>query len=209
LTKARLASRSPVEIISGTASASLPVVDKAARSSAIFVQKPQVGERARETISRLSDFLRYSLSNRTSATVSVADEFQIVRDYLAIEQVRFEEKLDAEVTLDGTAADERLPVFLVHTLVENAVKHGAPLNGRLGIRIRGHVREGVLRLEVANTGVLEPNTRAEECVGLRNAYARMDAIFPGKYSLNLFQDGDWVRAVVTIELAGGLDVGRA
>jgi two-component system, LytTR family, sensor kinase len=157
-------------------------------------------ERARETIGRLSDFLRYTLTRRTQSLASVADEIQIVRDYLAIEAVRFEEKLATEVEVDPCAAAEHVPVFIVHTLVENAIKHGTPLNGRLGIRVRAACKDDRLQLEVSNTGTLSDAEAHDDRIGLGNVQQRLQAMYPDRHRFELAQEGDWVRAVITIDI---------
>ena len=83
------------------------------------------------------------------------EEVASVRGYLAIEQVRFEERLDARVEVEPDALRCEVPAFLLNPLVENALKHGAlgaagaPLVLRVEARL---VRPDRLRLVVENTG---------------------------------------------------------
>lgn len=165
--------------------------------------------RARETLTRLSDFLRYTLSRRAGTMASVAEEIEIVRDYLSIERVRFEERLDVSVDLDPTAADEHVPVFLLHTLVENAVKHGRPHDGRLSVAVRAAVQDSRLHLEVANTGDLNSSSGTSPRIGLRNVQQRLQATFPDRHRFEIEQDGEWVRARIEIDLRGAEDDGAA
>ncbi|MEZ4416105.1 MAG: histidine kinase [Gemmatimonadota bacterium] len=154
--------------------------------------------RARETVSRLSDFLRYTLGVRDRLEGPLSEELDVVRAYLDIERVRFEERLDATIDADGAMEERAIPTFLLHALVENAVKHGGSPDGRLSIRItaRGDGRD--LVLGVANTGTLGAATSTEGGIGLANVRARLEATYGPAATLRLVQDGAWVRATVRV-----------
>jgi two-component system, LytTR family, sensor kinase len=162
--------------------------------------------RARDMVGRLSEFLRYALDERRAALVPVREEIRIVRDYLAIEKVRFEERLEATVTLDESVADREIPVFLLHTLVENAIKHGAPREGRLEVDVRVTCEGDRLRLEVSNTGRLAERPGSAPGLGLGNARQRLEGIYPGRASLHLEEKAGRVHAIV---LAGSLNAEAA
>lgn len=80
--------------------------------------------RARDAIDRLSALLRYSLSRSNQAIVSLAEEMTIIKEYLTLEQIRLEERLAISWTLPDEYSECELPPLSLHTLVENAVKHG-------------------------------------------------------------------------------------
>jgi len=160
---------------------------------------PAEPARARETLTRLSDFLRYTLTRRNGATVTVAEEAEIVTDYLAIEHVRYEDRLAARVDIDPRVADYRIPGFLLHSLVENAVKHGVPAGGRLEVDVRATLDGTRLCLEVSNSGTFTPDA-AGTGIGLENVRARLAAMYPGRHTVAIGEGNGRVRAVVTIDL---------
>jgi LytS/YehU family sensor histidine kinase len=106
-------------------------------------------------VTALSGYLRYALVERPLHVALLEEEVASVRGYLAIEQVRFEERLDARMEIDPAALRCEVPAFLLNPLVENAVKHGAagaagaPLVLRVEARL---VAPDRLRLVVENTG---------------------------------------------------------
>src|SRR5687768_7793464 len=112
-------------------------------------------ERAREMVTALSGYLRYDLVERPMHVALLGEEVASVRGYLAIEQVRFEERLDARVDVEPAALRCEVPAFLLNPLVENALRHGvagaagAPLLLRVEARL---VEPDRLRLVVENTG---------------------------------------------------------
>jgi len=158
---------------------------------------------ARETLTRLSDFLRYTLTRRVGTTVSVAEEMQIIRDYLAIEKVRFEERLAVDVQLDPCAAEERIPGFLLHSLVENAIKHGALSDGALSVAVLADCSGQALQLVVTNTGRFAPPADLRGHLGLNNVRQRLAATYPGRHTFTVEQRGGLVEAMVAIDLVPG------
>src|ERR1700730_6975142 len=119
-------------------------------ASALIREDP---ERAEQMISELSDFLRYSLINTKVSDVSLKKELEAIRTYLHIEKIRFEEKLDISFEVEPIAESFRVPSFLLHPLVENAIKFGmqtSPLP--LTIEVMATSSNRSLHLEVVNTG---------------------------------------------------------
>jgi LytS/YehU family sensor histidine kinase len=162
-------------------------------------------QRAKRMVTEFSEFLRYSLLNDNSAPVELRQEIEAIKNYLAIEKIRFEDKLDVTFRLEPAAEECRLPGFLIHPLVENAVKHGMTNNsGPLKICIEARIREGRLVVEIANTGRLDaksPQTNgAGTHIGLRNVRERLAKLYPDKSSFTLRQDGAWIRATIEIEV---------
>ncbi|MDP2876145.1 MAG: histidine kinase [Holophaga sp.] len=81
-------------------------------------------KRAREMCVLLSDFLRKSLKLGERTTVALSEELDLVRNYLAIEQIRFGSRLAIEWKVDPAVADVEIPTLLLQPLAENAIKHG-------------------------------------------------------------------------------------
>ena len=80
-------------------------------------------ERANAMLSRLSSFLRYTLLNEPTGSVTVEQEVETLKLYLEIEKMRFEARLRAHFRIDPAAAQARLPSLLLQPLVENAIKY--------------------------------------------------------------------------------------
>ena len=115
---------------------------------ALVRAEPRQAERLLED---LSDLFRYALTVQAQS-VTLADEITLAQRYLAIEQVRFAERLQVEWALDAQADDARLPPLLLQPLVENAVKHGVePSPGGARIRVSTQRRGDVVVIKVSNT----------------------------------------------------------
>lgn len=158
--------------------------------------------RAKQVIDLLSALLRYTLRADRVETVSVKEELGAVEDYLALEKVRFEERLRTRFDIDPQSLEIKLPPMLLQTLAENGVKHGIarlPAGGELAVLTE--MLEGNLRVEVTNTGELSDATEGSSAVGLDNARERLRLMYGDGASLTLAADGECkVRAEVVIPL---------
>lgn len=158
---------------------------------------------ARDAVTRLANLLRYSLKAGQLETVSLADELQIVGDYLALEQVRHEDRLRVRIEVSPDAQAVNVPPMLVQTLVENAVKYGiAPRREGGEISIVGRCDGERLLLRVTNPGTLDARGGSTG-LGLRNAAERLRLIFGEKARLRLeAQPVGLVVASIELPLAG-------
>jgi signal transduction histidine kinase len=146
--------------------------------------------RARKAVTQLANLLRYSLQSGQLATVPFEDELGIVNDYLALEQVRHEERLRLRLDIAPDTLQLPVPPMLLQTLVENAVKYGIsprPEGGEISIVARNE--GGALRILVSNPGEItregrEPSTG----LGLHNAAERLRLIFGERATLQLRGD---------------------
>ncbi len=152
--------------------------------------------RAREMVTALSGYLRYALVERPLHLALLEEEVESVRGYLAIEKIRFEERLDVRMDIEPAALRCEVPAFLLNPLVENAVKHGAPpaFNAPLVVGVKAWLVEpDRLRLMVENTGVWKGRRKDEPPlndgepggVGLANVRARLRAIYPGNHRVGM------------------------
>jgi two-component system LytT family sensor kinase len=150
--------------------------------------------RARRMITALSEFLRYPLTSAAAIDVPLATELDALRNYLAIEQIRFEDRLRVTIDVGPDAEAAAMPSLLLLPLVENAIKHGFSTlpGGTLALRVAGEVRDGQVWLEVANTGSWQPTHAAAERLGtgtgLRNVQSRLTALAPSAHHFSVQEE---------------------
>lgn len=137
--------------------------------------------RARMAVTQLANLLRYSLQSAQAETVPFEDELRVVNDYLALEQVRHEERLKLRFDISPETLSLPVPPLILQTLVENAVKYGISPRPEGGeIEIVARAEDGQLRLRVTNPGELHANAHAgarSTGVGLKNAAERLRLSF--------------------------------
>jgi len=142
--------------------------------------------RAQDAVTRLANTLRYTLSSRQDELVTFAQELDIVTDYLELESMRFEDRLRIERDVPADAASVYIPVMLLQTLVENAIKHGIgelPSGGLL--RISAVLENEMLNVEIENPRPPAPIAATGEGLGLRNARDRLRLLFGTRAALEL------------------------
>jgi signal transduction histidine kinase len=157
---------------------------------------------AQDMLTRLSNVLRNNLRHRDQHTVTLESELEAVADYLALETVRFADRLRSSVVADDGARACRIPPMIVQTLVENAVKHGVGrTKGPADLSIRATIGSQSLLVAVENTGSLgEPGADRAQ-LGLRNIRERLQLLYGDRASLNLDEIGDHVVATVAIPVS--------
>lgn len=136
--------------------------------------------RARTAITELSNILRSSMTSDKVETVSLEKELSIVKDYLALEQIRFEERLQVELHIDEDTLDQPVPPMMLQTLVENAIKHGIGKTVAGGhISIISDFTNNHHELIIRNTGHLN-GAAGEEGFGIGSTKNRLNLLYGGK-----------------------------
>lgn len=159
-------------------------------------------DRATKMITQLSEFLRYSLLNESAKKIPLSEEIEALRNYLAIEKIRFEDKLSVEFDVDERAASAGVPCFLLNPLIENAIKHGLRGDGTpLKIYIRTQVEGDRLRLEIANSGSLRSSGNGTG-IGLKNVRERLANLYGDEGCFELTEDDGFVKARIEIPATG-------
>jgi two-component system, LytTR family, sensor kinase len=150
-------------------------------------------ETAEKMIDRLSGLLRMVLMNSTEELVPLSQELEMVKAYLAIQEVRFPDRLTVRLDIAAGLDDELVPPFLLQPIVENAITHGVAANPAASVLSIDLRREdGAMLFEIANQASAEPplGSRADTRgtgVGLANTRARLENQYPGQFDLVIDQ----------------------
>jgi two-component sensor histidine kinase len=136
-------------------------------------------DRARTAVTELSQLLRSSMNADKEELVSMQRELSIVRNYLALEQIRFEDRLRINYDIDEDTLTQQVPPMMLQTLVENAIKHGISKEVRGGeISIVSDFVDDHHELVVRNTGSLNGSAqKADEGFGLSSTRDRLHLLF--------------------------------
>lgn len=156
-------------------------------SISVLMRKGEI-DTAQHMLNRLSDLLRYVLAKGGTQVIQLEAELEIVRGYLEIEQVRFGDRLQVEMTIDQESLKAEVPSFVLQTLVENAVRHGlAHKTGKGTVRIGSRREENrlVLTVEDDGIGLAAPSQSRGEGVGLRSTRTRLSALYADSHQFDL------------------------
>ena len=163
---------------------------------------------AKEMITELSEFLRYSLLGQDKSFVTLREELDAVKHYLSIEKKRFEEKIQVTYDIDPKVEHYPVPSFLIHPVIENAVKYGMQSSALpLRITINAAALGAKLRIEISNSGALLKGPPENGTVfngtgaGLENVKARIENAFPGRNEFEIFEKDGSVHVVIIFQFA--------
>jgi sensor histidine kinase YesM len=156
-------------------------------SISVLMRKGEI-DTAQRMLNRLSELLRHVLAKGGTQVIRLETELEIVRGYLEIEQVRFGERLQVEMSIDDTSLKAQVPSFVLQTLVENAVRHGLAQKAGIGhIRVSSQLANDLLTLKVEDDGVglAAPSQSRGEGVGLRSTRTRLAALYGDHHRFEL------------------------
>jgi two-component system LytT family sensor kinase len=144
-------------------------------------------ERARAAVTELSNILRSSMQADKAETVSFEKELNIVKDYLALENMRFEDRLRIEYDVDEDTLDQPVPPMMLQTLVENAIKHGISKQISGGVvKVISDFHNDYHELVVQNTGILN-GYKNSEGFGLSSTSNRLSLLYGDKATFEIKQ----------------------
>ncbi len=143
--------------------------------------------RARQAITELSNILRSSIQADKVEITTLEKELTIVKDYLALEYIRFEDRLQVIYEVDATSLHNKVPPMMLQTLVENAIKHGLSKQpGVCQIKIISKFEDDKHLLLVQNTGILEKVEK--DGFGLQSTRERLNILYKGSAEFEIYQD---------------------
>src|ERR1700760_98360 len=140
---------------------------------------------AAEMLKHLNSILKSTLTRTTPEKVPLSQELELVGNYLAIEQVRFADRLRIDIDVDPRAIDGLVPCFLLQPIVENAIRHGIANCEEKGLVEAWARREGeFLHVMVRDTGLERlPVRQNGHGIGLKNIRERLEHFYPGGYEM--------------------------
>lgn len=155
---------------------------------------------AEEMLGRLSDLLRCVLEDVEAHEVPLRREFEYLRLYLSIQQVRFQDRLKIDISVDPETLDAAVPQMALQPIVENAIRHGV---GRLSsagrIDITASLVEGnlIIKIEDDGPGFSHEHSSSNTGIGLANTRARLSQLYEDRAQL-LTDNRDTGGASVTL-----------
>lgn len=154
-------------------------------STLILVQENKT---ANAMVTKLSEFLRYSLDKDPMKRVTLTSELHALELYLDIEKVRFEERLQVDINIGQDCENALVPSMILQPLAENAIKYAIAVKeqgGTISVNVNRFGND--LLVELADDGpgaeITNGNLHRENGVGLANTRERLNALYKNNYSL--------------------------
>jgi sensor histidine kinase YesM len=153
---------------------------------AVFVRE---GDRtgAAQMVEHLSEILRRTLSRHRTNEVTLQEELELVRQYLAIEQARFSDRLRVEFEIDESTTSAAVPSFALQHLVENAIRHGIAKRSEAGwVSVTARRDRDMLVLSVRDDGDgIDEAATIPKGHGIENTRERLRALYGDRASLTV------------------------
>lgn len=161
-------------------------------------------ENTAEVVLKLSGLLNYMLYDCRAPLVSLSKEIAYVRDYIALEQVRYGDRLDVSLTVEGEVHNKVIAPLIILTFVENSFKHGASAQtDKAWIQIEVKVSGSKFELKVANNNPAKPKqllSSPKQGIGLTNVRRRLDLTYGDQYRLDIQPGEDAYRVCLELVL---------
>jgi two-component system, LytTR family, sensor histidine kinase AlgZ len=162
-------------------------------------------QRAERMTTELASLLRSSLDSQHTPLVPLADELQIVRNYLEIERVRFGDRLRYVIDADDASKSAPVPRLAIQTLVENSVKYAvSPRREGASIGVRAAAVNGHLRVEVSDDGPGFDSASLPEGHGLALLRSRLQMLFADRASLRVTSQSSATSVTIDVPIDGGV-----
>src|SRR5262245_56413723 len=173
--------------------------------SAVVKFRPALAETA---VERLGDMLRYTLKEDGRGMVEFSEEYDFTRQYLAFEQLRYEDRLSVDLQIDPESFNFDVPPFSIQTLAENAVHHAVAIRPEGGsIWITCTCRNGRLQVSVRDNGPgAAPEAGESHQFGLRSVRERLVAAFGSSAELRIVNHADGFEASFVVPALVGRDI---
>ncbi len=140
---------------------------------------------SKEAITRLSGLLRSSLYINNKKTIPLKDELATLEDYLAIEKIRFDNRLKIVYNIEPETLSNEVPPMMLQTLTENSVKHGiSNLKDGGFVEIKSYQYNNFLHIEISNSGQYQPNQN-KDGLGIKNTIERLQLLYDDKASFSI------------------------
>jgi sensor histidine kinase YesM len=148
-------------------------------------------EKAQEMIIKLSDYLRYSLSQGEEHLTSLEKELSNIKLYLEIEKVRFGKRLEFSLNCNDEQLKAKMPIMLMQPLFENAIKHGVyESTETVHIRMDCQMELGYLNISIKNNFDKEAKPVKGAGVGLNNIQERLFLLYKQRDLLEVIKEED-------------------
>jgi hypothetical protein len=156
--------------------------------------------RAKNSVTQLSNILRNTLLIDKSREILLKDEINLVKDFLNLEKIRYEERLSYEFRIAEDVNSVLIPPFIIQSQVENAIKHGlSRLPGKGEIIIEAFKTGAELYIKVSNTGKINSQTPLTG-VGFKNSIQRLELLYGHAGKITIKEQNEFVIVEIKIPL---------
>lgn len=156
-------------------------------------------DKAKKAIIKLSKLMRYLLYENSDSKVPLSKEFEFLKSYTELMQLRFTDQIDYHFTIPEHFEDVKIPPLLFVSYIENAFKYGISYANPSKIEIDFTIKNNVLTFLCFNT-IHKENQDKSGGLGLANSKNRFDLIYGDRYNLNIVRANQFFKVLLEIPL---------
>ena len=136
---------------------------------------------------RLSGMMDYMSTEGEKEFVPVEKEIQLIQDYMSLEKVRYDDRLDIQIDINGDYKNKMIAPLLMIPFAENCFKHGASvMRGKISVRLNICIQDNLLRFDLSNSKpLLAPAHHTKKGIGVMNVEKRLQLIYPNEHILQI------------------------
>lgn len=157
-----------------------------------------VSDKLADAVIKLSGLMRYMLYESKDGKVELQKEVDYLQNYIDIYRLRFGDNFFVNFNIQGHVNGQRVPSLVLIPFVENALKHGVVDNPTAPVSINMQLADSSLYFEVSNR-INQSQKDATTGIGLPNIRRRLDLLYPGKYTLEIKDDGHTYHTMLKLQ----------
>lgn len=145
---------------------------------------------ANNMLVRLSELLRFALKSGNIQEIPLKEEIEFIRNYLEIEQIRFQDRLTVDFKIESETLDAKVPNLILQPVIENAIRHGiAPMPKAGKVSITSSLRNGTVELCVADNGAgISDLKTVSNGIGLQNTRERLERLYGKRHEFEIVSE---------------------
>jgi hypothetical protein len=159
----------------------------------------------------LAEILRYMLYEANTEVVQLERDISILKSYIELEKIRYEERLDINFSVNGLSPELKIAPLLILPLVENAFKHGASEQiGQAWINMDLRVKNNTLKFKISNSKPEQSAPKDDRAhhvsIGLANVRKRLDILYPSAHQLKILEEEDVFAVILEMDLDKRMEI---
>jgi LytS/YehU family sensor histidine kinase len=156
-------------------------------------------EKAPEMVLKLSELINYMLYECTADEVPLSKEVKFIQSYIAIEKMRYGDKLEVDVRVTGDTASRVVAPMIILPFVENSFKHGASEELQQGwVTVQIEATPETILIKVENSKAHGENNHNGTGIGVQNVKRRLSLLYPDRHELKILDGKETFLVILTI-----------
>jgi sensor histidine kinase YesM len=168
----------------------------------LYAHTLEQSDKAPRIVLKLSNLLRFMIYESNAPFIPLKKDIALLQEYIELEQLRYGNRLDVSMNVQGSLDQVEIAPLLLLPLVENAFKYGTSKQlDQCWISLDLHVSEGLMKLKLINSRDKDAVKGESGGIGLQNVSKRLELLYPGMYSFHVSEDDEVFVVMLDLQLS--------